>query len=218
MTTDPAARTQVRRLPDKAAHDRASLDAVLDAAYVAHVGIVEEAQPVVIPMAAARDGDRLLLHGSRASRLMRALAAGAPACATLTVLDGFVFARSAFESSMHYRSATVFGSAQAVSTDEIDAALRILTEHLMPGRWAELRAPTRKELAATLVVALPLAQWSVKISAGPPEDPDHDLTAPVWAGVLPLALAAGQPVDAPDLGPGRPVPAYVGRTLPQLRS
>jgi nitroimidazol reductase NimA-like FMN-containing flavoprotein (pyridoxamine 5'-phosphate oxidase superfamily) len=158
VTTDPAARTQVRRLPDKAAHDRASLDAVLDAAYVAHVGIVEEAQPVVIPMAAARDGDRLLLHGSRASRLMRALAAGAPACATLTVLDGFVFARSAFESSMHYRSATVFGSAQAVSTDEIDAALRILTEHLMPGRWAELRAPTRRELAATLVVALPLCQ------------------------------------------------------------
>lgn len=218
MTTDPAPRTQVRRLPDKAAHDRASLDAVLDAAYVAHVAIVEDGQPVVLPMAAARDGDRLLLHGSKASRLMRALADGTPACATVTVLDGLVFARSAFESSMHYRSATVFGAAAPVAGDEVEAALRVLTEHLMPGRWAELRAPSRKELAATLVVALPLAQWSVKISAGPPQDPDRDLSAPVWAGVLPLALAAGRPVDAPDLASERPVPAYVGRDLPQLRS
>jgi nitroimidazol reductase NimA-like FMN-containing flavoprotein (pyridoxamine 5'-phosphate oxidase superfamily) len=149
---------------------------------------------------------------------LRALADGTPACATVTVLDGLVFARSAFESSMHYRSATVFGAAAPVAGDEVEAALRVLTEHLMPGRWVELRAPSRKELAATLVVALPLAQWSVKISAGPPQDPDKDLSAPVWAGVLPLALAAGHPVDAPDLASERPVPAYVGRDLPQLRS
>lgn len=215
MTTDPP-RAQVRRLPDKAAHDRATLDAVLDAAYVAHVGIVQDAAPFVLPMAAARDEDRLLLHGSRASRLMTALAAGAPACATLTVLDGFVFARSAFESSMHYRSATIFGSAAPVPGDEVGYALRVMSEHLMPGRWSELRAPTRKELAATLVVSLPLVEWSVKISDGPPEDPAADVAEPVWAGVLPLSLAAGVPVDAPDLDPARPVPAYVGKNLPRL--
>lgn len=215
MTANPV-RTRVRRLPGKAAHDRATLDAVLDAASVAHVGITQDAQPYVLPMAAARDGDRLLLHGSRASRLITTLASGAPACATVTMLDGLVYARSAFESSMHYRSATILGSAAPVAPDEVVDALRVLTEHLMPGRWSELREPTRKELAATLVLALPLDEWSVKISAGPPTDPDEDLAEPVWAGVVPLAIAAGTPVDAPDLAPDRPVPAYVSEGLPRL--
>lgn len=207
-------RTQVRRLPEKAVHDVTSLHAVLDAAHVAHVAVVEDGQPFVIPMACARDGDRLLLHGSTASRLMTTLAAGGPTCATVTLLDGLVYARSAFESSMHYRSATILGSATKVPAEDALDAVRVLTEHLLPGRWDELRAPTRKELAATLVVALPLTEWSLKVSDGPPSDPAEDLAAPVWAGVLPLRLAAGTPVDAPDLGPGRPVPAYVGNVLP----
>ena len=215
MSSEPS-RTQLRRAPEKATHDVQTLHAVLDAAHVAHVAVVQDGQPFVIPMACARDGDRLLLHGSTASRLMTTLAAGGPTCATVTLLNGLVYARSAFESSMHYRSATILGTAARVSADEVLDALRVLTEHLLPGRWDELRAPTRKELAATLVVVLPLQEWSVKISDGPPSDPDEDLAAPVWAGVLPLHLAAGTPVDAPDLGPDRPAPAYVGGTLPTL--
>ena len=215
-TSAEPSRTQVRRLPEKAVHDVRALHAVLDAAHVAHVAVVQDGQPYVIPMACARDGDRLLLHGSTASRLMTTLAAGGPTCATVTLLDGLVYARSAFESSMHYRSATILGSAARVPADEMLNAVRMLTEHLLPGRWEELRAPPRKALAATLVVALPLQEWSVKVSDGPPSDPDDDLAAPVWAGVLPLRLAAGTPVDAPDLGPDRPVPAYVRGTLPSV--
>jgi hypothetical protein len=215
MKADPP-RTQVRRLPEKAVGDVDSLYAVLDAAHVAHVAVVQGGQPFVLPMACARDGDRLLLHGSTASRLMTSLAAGAPTCATVTLLDGLVFARSAFESSMHYRSATILGRATPVGADGMLDALHVLTEHLMPGRWAQLRAPARKELAATRVLSLPLTEWSLKVSNGPPEDPVEDLAAPVWAGVLPLALAAGTPVDAPDLAPDRPVPGYVGAGIPRL--
>ena len=208
-------RTQVRRLSGKAVPDVSVLRAVLDAALVAHVAVVDElGQPFVLPMACARDGDRLLLHGSTASRLMRLLAAGAPTCATVTLLDGLVYARSAFESSMHYRSAMVFGVAAEVPDDEVLDAFQVLTEHLLPGRWAELRPPKRKELAATSLVALPLTEWSVKVSDGPPDDPEEDFESSVWAGVLPLALAAGLPQDAPDLLAGRPVPPHVGATYP----
>lgn len=190
-------RTTVRRLPEKARTDRAALNTVLDAALVGHVGLVDDGQPYVMPMACARDGDRLLLHGSTGSRLMRLLADGVPCCVTVTHLDGLVYARSAFESSMNYRSAMVFGRARPVP-DALEG-LRLLTEHLLPGRWDTLRPPTRKELAATMVLELPLLEWSVKVSDGPPDDDPADLSAPVWAGVLPLALAAGEPIDAPDL-------------------
>jgi hypothetical protein len=192
-------RTRINRLPEKAVTDRAVLHAVLDAALIAHVGVVDEAQPYVLPMACARDGDRLLLHGSTGSRLMRLLAAGSPCCATVTLLDGLVFARSAFESSMHYRSAMVFGVASRLEGEHATDALRVLTEHLLPQRWDTLRPPTRKELAATSVLALPLDEWSVKVSDGPPDDPEEDLDAAVWAGVLPLRTITGEPVDAPDL-------------------
>ena len=141
-------RTRVRRLPEKAVPGRAALDAVLDAALVAHVGLVDDTGgPLVVPMACARDGDRLLLHGSTGSRLVGALTAGVPVCVAVTLLDGLVYARSAFESSMHYRSAMVFGHAARLTGDEVLAALRVLTEHLVPGRWEHLRAPTAKELA-----------------------------------------------------------------------
>ena len=203
------ARTDVRRLPEKQVCDLASLHAILDEALHAAVGVEVDGQPFVLPMACARDGDTLLLHGSTGSRLMRALAAGAPVCVSVTHLDGLVYARSAFESSMRYRSATVLGTATEVAAEDRLRALEVLTEHLLPGRWAELRAPRAKELAATSVVQVPLHEWSVKVSDGFPDDPDEDLGEPVWAGILPIRVAYDDPVDAPDLGPGRPVPDHV---------
>ncbi len=206
--SDPGkTRTTIRRLPAKGRSDVASLHALLDAALVAHVGVVDAGQPYVLPMACARDGDRLLMHGSTGSRVVRLMSEGAPVCATITLLDGLVLARSAFESSMHYRSAMVLGTATRVGPDGIAEALRVLTEHLIPGRWDRLRPPTRKELAATAVLELPLAQWSVKVGDGPPEDDPADLDAPVWAGVIPLVVVPGEPVDAPDLrGPADSTP------------
>ena len=216
MSAGPTERTTVRRLPEKAVTDRAGLYAVLDAALVAHVAVTLDGQPFVMPMACGRQGERLLLHGSTGSRLMRALADGAPACATVTLLDGLVYARSAFESSMHYRSATVLGRASALPPEELVEGLRVLTEHLLPGRWQHLRPPTRKELAATMVLALPLAEWSVKVSNGPATDDPADLGADVWAGVLPLRTASGRPQPAPDLAGDHPVPDYVLDLLPRL--
>jgi len=193
-------RTRIRRLPEKAVDDVAALHAVLDASRVAHVGFVDEdGHPVVVPTGAARSGDRLLLHGSTGSRMYRRLAEGVEVCVTLTLLDGMVLARSAFESSMHYRSAMVFGVATPVPEDEKVAALRAMSEAWLPGRWDTLRPPTAKELAATMVLALPLVEWSVKVSDGPPDDAPEDLDAPVWAGVLPIVTWYGDPVPAPDL-------------------
>jgi nitroimidazol reductase NimA-like FMN-containing flavoprotein (pyridoxamine 5'-phosphate oxidase superfamily) len=201
-------RTRVRRLPELAVTDRGALDALLDEALVAHVGISGEGGPAVLPMACARDGDLLLVHGSTGSRLMRALADGAASCTTVTLVDGAVYARSAFNSSMRYRTAMVFGSYRPVA-DRL-AALRVLTEHLLPGRWDDLRPPTDKELAATLILCVPLNEWSMKVSDGWPEDDDGDLDAPVWAGVVPCRTTWDAPLDAPDLLPGR-VPALAVR-------
>lgn len=202
-------RTDVRRLPEKQVDDVAVLHAILDEALHASVGIQVDGQPFVLPMACARDGDQLLLHGSTGSRLMRALASGAPLCVSVTHLDGLVYARSAFESSMRYRSATILGVANEVPAGERLRALEVLTEHLLPGRWAELRAPLPKELAATVVLRVPLDEWSVKVSTGFADDPTEDLHQPVWAGVLPLYVAFGEPVDSPDLDPDLPVPPHV---------
>ena len=192
-------RTRVRRLPEKSVDDVAALYGVLDEALVAHVAVVDDARPVVLAMACARDGDQLLLHGSSGSRVMRRLAAGAPACVTVTLLDGLVLARSAFESSMRYRGVVVFGRAVEVPPAEKEEALRRLTDHLLPGRWDRLRPPHRRELAATTVVRLPLAECSVKISGGWPDDPDDDLDWPVWAGVVPLSTTRGRPLADPRL-------------------
>jgi uncharacterized protein len=206
MTPETPPRTRIRRLPEKAVDDPAVLHAILDEARVVHVGFADAAgRPVVIPTGAARDGDRLLLHGSTGSRLFRRLAEGAEVCATTTLLDGMVLARSAFESSMHYRSAMVFGVARELKGEEKLAGLRVMSEAWLPGRWDTLRAPNARELAATMVLALPLDEWSVKVSDGPPEDPEEDLDAPVWAGVLPIVTAYAEPVPAPDLR-GDPAP------------
>ncbi|HEX3002685.1 MAG TPA: pyridoxamine 5'-phosphate oxidase family protein [Angustibacter sp.] len=205
----PASRTRVRRLPEKQSGDRATVDRLLDTALVAHVAVVDDEQPYVVPVAFARDGDRLLIHGSNASRLFRALAEGAPTCVTVTVVDGVVVARSAFESSMHYRSAMVLGTCTELEGDEKVVALLRLTDRLLPGRAAEARPASAKELAATKVLALPLDEWSLKVSDGAPDDAADDLDLPVWAGVVPIEHRFGEPVAAPDLRFEVPVPDYV---------
>ena len=204
----PSSRTRVRRLPERGVYDRDALDAVLDAALVAHLGFVHDDQPFVIPTLHARIGDVVYVHGSAASRTLRALATGIPACLTVTLVDGIVFARSVFEHSMNYRSVVVLGSLTAVEApDEKLAALEAFTEKLLPGRWAEARTPTRKELKATSVLRLPLDEASAKIRDGGPEDGDSpDAELDVWAGHLPLAVTALEPVPDPSLRPGIPVP------------
>jgi nitroimidazol reductase NimA-like FMN-containing flavoprotein (pyridoxamine 5'-phosphate oxidase superfamily) len=213
--SDGFERTKVRRLPEKQVTERSALNAILDAARVAHVGVSgADGQPFVLPVAFARDNDDLLIHGSTGSRLFRALAAGARTCLTVTILDGLVLARSAFESSMHYRSAMLFGSCEVVPADDVGRCLEILTEHLMPGRWAQLRVPTAKELAATTLLSMPVEEWSVKVSDGWPEDPVEDLDEPVWAGVLPIESAFGAPIPAPDLREACGPPPYLARWKP----
>jgi len=201
-------RTRVRRLPDLAVPDRAALHAVLDAGRVAHLAIADGCQPYALPVAYARDGDRVLVHGSTGSRLFRHLAGRAPACLTVTLLDGLVLARSAFESSMNYRCAMVLGELTVLDGDEKLAALERLSEHLLPGRWAVIRPPSPKELAATLVLALPLDECSVKISDGPPDDPEDDLYRPVWAGVVPVVESLGTPRPDPRLRVDLPPPEW----------
>lgn len=205
-------RTTIRRLPEKAVSDRAALHAVLDAGLVAHVAVTgEDGQPFVVPVGYARDGERVLFHGSTGSRLFRSLADGRPTCLTVTLLDGLVLARSTFESSMHYRSAMVLGVAEPLDGQDKLRALKVITEHLLPGRWSQARHPNKKELAATLVLALPLAETSVKIADGPPTDEPSDLELPIWAGWVPMQETFGDPVPAPDLVSPYPVPEYVRR-------
>jgi nitroimidazol reductase NimA-like FMN-containing flavoprotein (pyridoxamine 5'-phosphate oxidase superfamily) len=171
----------------------------------------DDAQPYVVPVGYARDGDRVLFHGSTASRLFRRLAAGAPTCLTVTLLDGLVVARSAFESSMHYRSVMVLGTCAVLEGEEQVAGLRTITEHLMPHRWDDVRPPLDKELKATLVLALPLDEASVKVSAGQPDDAEEDIAGDAWAGIVPLREVLGTPIPADDLRPGIPRPDYVAR-------
>lgn len=203
-------RTEITRLREKARTERGELDELLDATRVGHFAITDDEQhPVVIPTAIVRDGDRVLAHGSTGSRWMRALAAGVPTCLAVTALDGLVVARSAFESSLHYRSAVLFGRCTTVPDGEKDHALDVITEALLPGRTAEIRRPTPRELAATLVLALPITEWSLKVSADWPEDVPEDVDGPAWAGVVPLVSGYGAPVPAPDLRAGIAVPESV---------
>jgi nitroimidazol reductase NimA-like FMN-containing flavoprotein (pyridoxamine 5'-phosphate oxidase superfamily) len=190
-TTD---RTRVRRAAARGSDDRAAAYAVLDEGLVAHVGIQVDGQPYVIPMAYGRDGDRLLLHGSVASRLMRGLAGGVQVCVTVTLVDALVMARSAFHHSMNYRSVVVLGEARRIEDpDEILAALDLLVDHIVPGRSAELRPHTDVEVRQTMMLELPIDEASLKARTGGPNDDEADLDLPVWAGVLPLATFAGTP-------------------------
>lgn len=191
-TTD---RTRVRRAPDRAATDAAALHAVLDEGLICHVGFVDGDTPVAIPTSYGRDGDRLYLHGSTGSRMMRRLASGAPICVTVTLLDGLVLARSVMHHSMNYRSAVIFGNAQPVTDpDHRSHAFEVIVEQLVPGRWPDVRHPNRKEDAATAVVVLDLSEASVKVRTGPPHDDEIDLDSGSWAGVIPISQTFGTPM------------------------
>lgn len=208
--TPPSERSSVRRLPARGAYDRATIHAILDEGLVCHVGFALDGQPFVVPMAYARVGEMLYLHGSPASRMLRALAQGVPACVTVTLLDGLVLARSAFHHSLNYRSVVVLGRAKAVDdAGERLAALRAIVEHLLPQRWDDTRRPNARELAQTLVVSLPLDEASAKLRAGGPLDDAEDLALAHWAGHVPLAIAPGAPVACAAGRPGPPAPAYV---------
>jgi nitroimidazol reductase NimA-like FMN-containing flavoprotein (pyridoxamine 5'-phosphate oxidase superfamily) len=183
-------RLRVKREPQRAVYDPETIAAILDEALICHLGFEVEGQPYVIPTLHARVGDVLYVHGSAASRMLRHAAGGAPVCVTVTLLDGLVLARSVFNHSVNYRSAIVFGRATLVEDDEKPAALRALTEQLAPGRWDEARQPTATELKATWILSLPLDEASAKVRAGPEVDEPEDLDLPVWAGVVPVHLAA----------------------------
>lgn len=210
--TNPSPNTTVKRLPEKQERDPAVLAAILASGSVAHVAAIREGWPHVLPVAYAPWRDGIVLHGSRASRLFRQLAAGSPTCATITLLDGVVLARSAFESSMEYRCAMLFGTAQGLTGSDKAHAFRDLTDHLLPGRWDHIRHPSSQEDKATLLLYLVPSAWSVKTSAGFADDTAEDLIerAEVWSGRIPLAIQASQPVpDATTVASGVSVPAHV---------
>lgn len=210
MASAPTDRTRVRRVPARGEYERETIDGILDEALISHVGFVHDGHPVVIPTLHARLGDRLYLHGSAASRMLRTLERGAPVCVTATLVDGLVLARSAFHHSVNYRSVVVFGDVRAVEPEaERLRALELFTEKLVPGRWDDVRPPTRQELKGTKVLSLPLNEASAKVRTGPPVDDEEDYELPVWAGVLPLHRAVGSPEPDPRLDASVETPGYV---------
>ena len=204
-------RTKVHRAPHKQVYDPAVVRGILERAIIAHVAITIEDQPFCLPVSCAPFGDELLMHGSVASRLFKALSEAVPACVTITLLDALVLARSSFESSMHYQSLMAFGRARLLKDDEKRSALQALTDHLFPERRAELRESTEKELKATSVVAFPLNEISIKISQGQPDDPESDLDSDVWAGILPIISNYGAPISANNLSSDISIPDYISR-------
>ncbi|MBC8031826.1 MAG: pyridoxamine 5'-phosphate oxidase family protein [Pyrinomonadaceae bacterium] len=203
-------RTTLKRLPKRGVYERDIVYPILDEAFVCHVGFTVGGQPFVIPTGFGRVDERLYIHGSQISRMLRTLAGGIDVCVTVTLLDGLVLARSAFHHSLNYRSVVVFGRASMVDDRESKlAALRAFSEHVIPGRWDEARQPTDQELKATAVLSLPLDEASAKVRTGPPIDDEEDYALPVWAGVLPLRLVAGTPVPDPRLPEGTEVSSSV---------
>ena len=204
----PSTRTRLVREPQRAVYDRTAIDAILDEAFICHVGFVVDGQPFVIPTGFGRRGDHLYIHGSAASRMLRNLDQGIAVCVTVTLLDGLVLARSIFNHSMNYRSVVVLGTAVAVKdSDEKLGALRLLSEHILPGRWVESRFPNEKELKATTVLRLPLTECSAKVRMGPPIDDAEDYEFQTWAGVIPLNTTPGEPI--PDDCCNLEAPHYV---------
>jgi len=202
-------RTTLKRLPKRGVYDRNNVYEILDEGFICHVGFAVEGKPVVIPTGYARVEDRLFIHGSQASRMLRTLSQGIDVCVTVTLVDGLVLARSAFHHSINYRSVVIFGRASLVEDQETKlSALFAFSEHVIPGRWNDVRAPTREEMKATSVLALELAEASAKVRTGPPLDDEDDYSLPVWAGVIPLRLASGPPIDDPRLPDGLARPSY----------
>jgi len=203
-------RTKVKRLPARGAYDRETIYAILDEAFICHVGFVIEGQPYVIPTGYARIGNDLYIHGSSASRMLRNLSKGVDICVTVTLVDGLVLARSAFHHSINYRSVVVLGKAKLVEdADEKYKALEAFTEHIIPGRWPEIRWPNELELKATSVLKLPIEEASAKVRTGDPKDDDEDYAMDIWAGVIPLVGSTADPVPDSKLRDGIPVPAHV---------
>src|SRR6202045_5971 len=205
----PSARTRLVREPDRAVYDRAAAYKILDEGFICHVGFVVEGHPFVIATGYGRAGDNLYIHGAAASRMLRRIDEGIAVCVTVTLLDGLVLARSIFNHSMNYRSVVILGTAVAVTdAKEKLEALRLLSEHILPGRWAESRQPNEKELKATLVMRLPIEEFSAKVRQGPPIDDEEDYAFPTWAGVIPLETVAGVPINDPRLDPKTLAPVY----------
>ncbi|GAB1539933.1 pyridoxamine 5'-phosphate oxidase family protein [Scytonema sp. NUACC21] len=207
MTTQ---RSQIKRVPQRGHYESEVIYQILDEGLVCHVGFIADNQPYVIPTAYGRVGDQLYIHGSPASRMLRSLIRGIEVCVTVTLLDGLVLARSAFHHSMNYRSVVIFGTATLVQdrNQKLDA-LKAFTEHIVPGRWAEVRQPNRQELDGTLVLSLPITEASAKVRTGPPKDDEVDYTLPVWAGVLPLQTVVGNAIPDPHLDTEAPFPNYL---------
>ena len=209
MTFPQTDRTKLKRLPKRGHFDRETVNAILDEGFICHVGFVVDGQPFVVPTGYARVDDKLYIHGSQASRMLRSLAGGIDACVTVTIVDGLVLARSAFHHSMNYRSVLVFGRATLVDEPkEKYEALLALSEHIVPGRWADVREPNEQEMKQTTVLCLPLEEASAKIRTGPPLDDEEDYALPMWAGVIPLRLTADEPINDPRLPAEIPVPDY----------
>jgi nitroimidazol reductase NimA-like FMN-containing flavoprotein (pyridoxamine 5'-phosphate oxidase superfamily) len=203
-------RAQIRRIPKRAAYDAEKIHAILDVGFLAHLGFCVDGQPFVIPTLYGRSGDKLYLHGSAASRMLRELETGVPACVNVTIVDGLVLARSAFHHSMNYRSVVAFGTARKIEGNEQKTeGLRVISEHLIAGRWDEVRSPYEKELKATSVLEFAIEEASAKVRTGPPVDEEEDYTLPVWAGVLPLKFEPKEPVADSRMIDGVAVPEYV---------
>lgn len=209
-------RTQVRRLPERGVYEPEFIHSVIDEALICHVGFDTDDGPVVIPTIHARVDDMLYLHGSSASRMLRSTP-GDQICVTITIVDGIVAARSTFHHSMNYRSVVIFGVPRVVDDpDERMVAFEAITEHVIPGRWAEARHPNEKENKGTKVLALTIDEASAKTRSGPPGDEEFDMDLDVWAGVIPITVSAGEPESAPDLKPGIEIPRYVKNYMQQM--
>lgn len=206
----PTERTRVKRLPKRGNYDREVINAILDEGFICHVGFAADGQPYVIPTGYARIANDLYIHGSAASRMLRGIAKGIDVCVTVTLVDGLVLARSAFHHSINYRSVVILGKAELVETaDEKNAVLEAFTEHVIPGRWAELRWPNELELKATTVLKLPINEASAKIRTGGPVDDEEDYAMNIWAGVIPLKLTKRDPIPDDRLANGIAIPVHV---------
>jgi uncharacterized protein len=208
-TQIPTQRTRVVREPERAVYDREAVYRILDEGFICHVGFSVDGQPFVIPTSYGRKDANLYIHGSAASRMLRQLKQAVPVCVTVTLLDALVLARSVFNHSMNYRSVVLLGKATLVDDPgEKFAALRVLSEHILPGRWDDARQPNERELKATSVLRVPIEEFSAKVRTGPPIDDEEDYSFPTWAGLIPLEMTVGKAMDDPRLEAGRAVPEY----------
>jgi nitroimidazol reductase NimA-like FMN-containing flavoprotein (pyridoxamine 5'-phosphate oxidase superfamily) len=212
MTFPKTDRTTLKRLPKRGYYEHETVYAILDEGFICHVGFIFEGKPIVIPTGYARADDNLYIHGSQASRMLRTLSEGIDVCVTVTLVDGLVLARSAFHHSINYRSVVVFGRATLIADPaEKSSALLAFSEQVIRQRWADVREPTENELKQTTVLCLPLTEASAKVRTGPPIDDEEDYTLPVWAGILPLQIVAGEPIKDPRLPEGIEVPEYIAK-------